>query len=59
MCAECPRTETHLLPIFQNNNATWCQAKEVFNVVLPLKNSLKMHPMNSLADDQLEQEQWL
>ena len=48
----------NLLPIFQNDNAAWCQAEEVLDVVLTLKNSLQMHPMNSLSDDRVGQEQW-
>ena len=30
----------NLLPIFQNDNAAWCQTEEVFDVVLSLKKIL-------------------
>ena len=35
----------NLLPIFQNDNAAWCQTEEVFYVVLTLeKNFFKCIP---------------
>ena len=49
----------NLLPIFQNDNAAWCQTEEVFDVVLSLKKFSSNASMNSLSDDRVGQEQWL
>ena len=47
----------NLLPIFQNDNAAWCQTEEVFYVVLTLKKNSSNASLNSLSDDRAGQEQ--